>query len=214
MRIIVFWDSIAEWLWDHEKWWWVQRLKTDFWKKYGYDNFVIWFWISAHTSSHLKNYIKTCFEAVSKRQADKHKESIVIISIGINDSAIWIVSWKNQVDYKKFKNNIIEISNYLKSENLIKKVLFLWNTNVVESMINKTEVDSSHYFFNSEIQKYNNFIFSLSDKNGFDFLSLFWIMDDEDLDTDWLHPNSSWHRKIYNQVKKYLELNVFPYVNK
>ncbi len=209
MRIIIFWDSIAEWLWDYEKWGWPQRLKTHFWKKSGYDTQVISFWISAHTSTHLKNYIKTCFDAVSKRQEDKYKESIVIIALWINDSAISIQTWKNQVDFEVFKSNIRQISEYLKHEKLIKKAIFLENINVIESLINNLEIAEEHYFYNSEIQRYNLFIQEICNENHFEFFSLFWAMKEDDLQIDGLHPNSDWHEKIYQQVSLQLEKNIF-----
>jgi len=204
MRIIIFWDSISEWYWDFEKWGWPQRLKTHFWKKSGYDTQVISFWISAHTTSHLKTYIKDFFDPVAKRQADKYKESVVIIAIWINDSAVSVESWKNQVDFSVFQDNIAEISEFLKSEELIKRVIFLENINVIETIINNSEVTDEYYFYNSEISRYNRFLEENALKNNFEFLKMFWSMSETDLGIDGLHPNSNGHEKIYQRVKNYL----------
>lgn len=208
MRIIVFWDSISEWFWDYEKGGWIQRLKTDFWEKYGYENAVIGFWISAHTSQHLKKYLETCFEAVSKRQENKYKESIVIISIGINDSAISITDGKNQVDFEIFKNNTREISKYLKSETLVKKVIFLENINVIESVINHPQTAKEYFFYNSEITKYNHFLKQHCSVEWFEYIELFGDITESDLQIDGLHPNGDWHERIFQKVKEYLETKI------
>jgi lysophospholipase L1-like esterase len=112
---------------------------------------------------------------------------------------------KKRVNIISFKNNIEKLISMCQRHKLIKEVIFLWVTGVDENTIN--QVDSlwaDHYFYNSEIQKYNNIIQEWAKNNNCSYIDVFWLMQENDLE-DGLHPNSRWHQKIYEKVLEYLE---------
>lgn len=203
MRIVVFWDSISEGYNDHEMGGWVNRLKTDYMGRYLYERMVMNYGISAYTSENIINSFDAFFNAVSRREPWKEKESIVIFAFGINDSAEFKWSWNKRVSLSKFKNNIEVLIEKCQSEKLVQQVIFIGNINVDESIINLSP-EGEHNFHNSEIQKYNAVINLYSQKYDYLFLDLFWCMRSEDL-YDGLHPNLKGHEKIYEKVKDYLE---------
>lgn len=205
MRIIVFWDSISEWFWDYENGWWVNRLKIDFWKKYWYEKMVFNGGISAYTSKNILNYFEPFFNAVCKREIWKEKQTTIIFAIWINDSAEDTVTKEKRVTISKFEKNIETLIALCKKEELIQKVLFLSATNVEEDVINRKDSSwAEYYFYNNDIQKYNQLIKTLAEKNEYAYVDIFGLMQDWDLD-DGLHPNSQWHQKIYEKVLEHLE---------
>lgn len=204
MRIVIFWDSISEGYSDYEFWGWVNRLKAEYMKEYSYDRMVMNYGISAYTSENLISCFDSFFNAVSRREPWKEKESIVIFAIGINDSAENIETWEKRVTLQKFEENIKMLIEKCRREELIQNVIFLGNVNVDEVVINDEENQGSeHFFYNDEIQKYNSVIKKLAENTTCSYLELFWLMKPEDLE-DGLHPNSQGHKKIYKAVREYL----------
>ncbi len=202
MRIVVFWDSISEWSWDYEKGGWVNRLKIDLWKKYWYNKMLMNYWVSAYTSNNIIKVFQPFFDGCSRREPWKEKESTVVIAIWINDCCIDTITNEPRVNKEQFRKNIKEIINICKSDNLIKKVVFIGNTNIDEKVVNNDE-RWDFLFFNSEIKKYNEIIKENCNKNNLDFIDLFWLMEDDDLE-DWLHPNTKWHEKIFDRVRNFI----------
>lgn len=207
MRIIIFWDSISEWFWDYENGGWVNRLKIDFWKRFWYEKIVFNYWISAYTSEHLVQFFDWFFNAVSKREIWKEKESVIILAIWINDSSEKIWTGEKWVSISKFKENIELLIQKCKSEKYIKDVFFLGNINVDEWVRNDiSNPDIEKFFYNSEIQQYNAILKELAEEASYHYLELHWCMENDDL-SDGLHPNSQWHEKIYKKIVNFLEDN-------
>ena len=198
MKILVFWDSIAEWFWDYESWGWVNILKIYFWKKWS-NNEVANLWISWDTTRDL---IKR-YEVFKNSYIEKYQNiSTIIFSIWINDSYLF-EDWKNQVDINDFKNNLEKLIRLSKNNKLVNRVIFLSNINVDESRT--CPVSWKNIFYkNEEIKKYNEIIKKVCKENEIDFIDLFWIMENSDLE-DWIHPNAKWHIKIFEKVRNYLE---------
>ncbi len=202
MRIVVFWDSISEWFWDCDKWGWVNMLKVDLWKKFWYDKMVMNYWIASYTSENVLKVFQPFFDWCSRREIWEEKDSIVIIAIWINDCCIDTITNGPRINKEQFRKNIQEIINRYKNDELIKKVIFVGNINVDEKVVNNDK-RGDFLFFNSDIEKYNEIIKENCKQNNLDFIDLFWLMENEDLE-DWLHPNTKWHEKIFNEVKKFL----------
>lgn len=40
-------------------------------------------------------------------------------------------------------------------------------------------------------------------ENDYEYLEMFNVLNEKDLH-DWIHPNSIWHKKMYEKIKKYL----------
>ena len=205
MRVIVFWDSISEWFWDYENGWWVNRLKIDFWKKYWYEKMVFNAGVSAYTSEHIIHCFESFFNAVSRREVWKEKETIVIFAIWINDSGENPETKIKRVEINKFEKNIQTLIERCQQERLIQNVIFLWATNVEEEVINDINNPcSTHCFYNNDIQEYNKIIQKLAKKNTCSYVDVFGLMQHSDLE-DGIHPSSQWHQKIYKKVIEYLE---------
>ena len=161
--------------------------------------------ISSYTSKDLVNCFDNFFNAISRRELWKEKESTVVFAIGINDSAEIIKTGEKRVDIQKFEENIKILIEKCQREELVRNVIFLGNINVDEKIINDEDNTWSEYFFyNDEIQKYNNTIKRITDGTTCSYIDLFWIMKAEDLE-DGLHPNSQGHGKMYEVIKKYLK---------
>jgi len=206
MRILIYWDSISEGLWDYKKWGWANRLKLDFYKKYSYEKMVFNFWISAYTSTHINNCFTAFFKSVCKRQENKHKDSVVIIMIWINDCSKSISNGEHQVNPIDFRKNLDKIALKIKKEELIQDVLFVSNININEKKTNKNAEE--HYHYNHDIEIYNGLIQDFCAKKWFHFLDIYWKMAKKHMQIDGLHPNTSWHKKIYKYIKKYLVKNI------
>lgn len=205
MRVIVFWDSISEWFWDYENGGWVNRLKIDYWKKYWYDRMVFNYGISAYTTDNILKCFDSFFTATSKREVWKEKESVILFAIWINDSAEIITEKRKRVEITNFSQNIKTLIKKCQTEKLIQNVIFVGNINVDEKVINDTSnLWSEHFFYNKDIQEYNNVIQNLAKGTTCWYIDMFWIMDSDDLE-DWLHPNAKWHSKIHEKVSKYLQ---------
>lgn len=205
MRIIVFWDSIAEWFWDYENGWWVNRLKIDFWKKYWYEKMIFNACISAYTSNHIINCFDSFFNAVSKREVWKEKETIIIFAIWINDSGENPETKIKRVEINQFEANIQTLIDKCQQKVLIQNVVFVWATNVEEDIINREDsLWADNYFYNDHIQKYNQIIKSLAEKSTCNYIDVFGLMEKWDLE-DGLHPTSQWHKRIYKKVLEFIE---------
>jgi len=161
--------------------------------------------ISAYTSDHIINCFDSIFNAVSRREKWKEKETIIIFAVWINDSAEFPDTKIKRVDANTFKQNLDILTDMCKREKLVKRVIFLWVTNVEEEIINQEDsIWAEHFFYNSDIQKYNQIIQEIVKTNNYDYIDVFGLMGKWDLQ-DWLHPNPQWHRKIYEKVLEYLE---------
>lgn len=198
MRLLVFWDSIWEGFYDYENWGWVNRLKIKLWDEIEVFNCSI----SAYTTKNILKIFDTFFNAVSASEKWKEKETIIIIiTTWTNDSCI--LNWKRFVSLDKFQYNLTKILKLCEKTELVRKIFFLTSLNCDESKT--TPVSWGEYYYkNDEIKKYNEVIKNIAVKNNIEYLDLYWTMDDSDL-PDWLHPNSNWHKKIFEKVYNFLE---------
>lgn len=205
MRIIIFWDSIAEWFWDYENGWWVNKLKIDYWKQFGYEKMIFNTWVSSYTSENVVTHFNSFFQAVSKRELWKEKDTIVIFAIWINDGSEDIETFSRRVSIDDFEHNIKILVEKCQSEILIENVIFLSATNVDENKINDVNNPwAEHFFYNDTIKEYNKILSNVATESTYSYIDMFWIMKPEDLE-DGLHPNSKWHEKIYKKVLEFLE---------
>lgn len=198
MRLLIFWDSITEWLFDLENWGWANRLKTTLWKK---NIDVANCGISAYTTSHILNMFNSLFNAYSKREPWKEKETIILFSIGINDSSFCNGSFTTSK--KSFQENLYKLYDWYQKEEYVKNVFFTTCINCDESKttpVSWREV----YYKNEYIQKYNTIIKDFCAKNNTECLDLYGILENSDF-FDGLHPNANWHKKIFEKVYEFLE---------
>lgn len=204
-NICIFWDSITWWAFDLEKWWWADILKINFFKEPFVKNTFEWFkevynlWISWKTSTDLLYRFEI--------EAKSRNCSFAIIAIWINDSCFLWNENNNLVSKEIFLKNLEEI--YKISKNIwIEKIIFVWLTYVDEKLVNPLPQSSTWKSYkNWIIREYDDIIKNFCENNKIDFVDLDWFIKDEDL-SDWLHPNSEWHKKIawkvFLEIKKYL----------
>ncbi len=205
MRIIVFWDSISEGMWDYEKGGWVHMLKMDYWKNFGYDRIIYNASISAYNSEHIINIFQSNFDALCRRDWSSEKEAKIIFAFGINDSSIFSATWKPQVSLENFVQNIKSLIDMCQKHSLIQNVIFISAINIDEVECNRDISRwSDHSYYNNTISDYNKILHDLATDTTCWYIDVFWIMNPDDF-VDGLHPNTQGHQKIYMKVQEYLE---------
>jgi lysophospholipase L1-like esterase len=196
MRLLIFWDSITEWYSDFEKWGWANMLKINFWKENNWIEVGI-SWISWNEIPDILER----FDVTTKAFIEKYNDEVAFIfAVWINDSVTNIDETKNRFSFEEFEKNL---------ENLIKKakkynpkfIKFIWLTNVNEELVSPFPLSTTWKCYkNIRIKKFDEIIEKISLKNNCDFIKMFWILKNSDLE-DWLHPNFEGHKKIFEIVK-------------
>ena len=74
MRLLIFWDSIAEWYYDFKKWGWANMLKTYLWQK----NNWIDVWISGISWDEIPDILKR-FDITTKAFTQKYNDKTAFI---------------------------------------------------------------------------------------------------------------------------------------
>jgi lysophospholipase L1-like esterase len=200
MRILIFWDSITEWCYDLEKWGWVNILKVDYWNKdksIDVTNLgIIW--------DEVVDVIKR-FDIEVKSFTEKYNDDIkIVFAIWINDSVTDIEWIKNVYSINEFTKNLDKICFLAKK--YTDSIYFLGLTKVNEKLVSPYPWSLSWKCYkNKRIKDFDNIIQNISKKNNIKYLSLFNTLDNEDL-LDWIHPNSNWHKKIYKEVKEFINI--------
>ena len=127
-------------------------------------------------------------------------ETIIIISVGVNDSRIKNSDKKPLITEEEFVANQEKLLKLAKK--YTDKVLFVGYNPVDE---NRTAPWDECYTYRCDrIIKCNNIVKSICAKNKADFVDVYPLIESKDI-YDGLHPNSSGHKKIYEQIWPYLE---------
>jgi len=179
-QILVFGDSIVYGAWDREGGW-VERLRKFLFDK----EFLVYnLGVSGDTTEDLLNR----FEFEAEQRLDENEETIIIFSIGINDTL--------RTSPEKFKENIRKLIGL--AQKFTQKIIFVGLTPVDEE---KTE------YKNEYIQQYNEIIKSICSENKLLFIDILGDWQETNykiLLEDGLHPNSQGHEKIFIKVKESL----------
>lgn len=197
INILVFGDSIAYGAWDNEKSGWINRLKLSLEKQTNYYYNIFNLGIPGNTTFDIKErFLYEC-----KQRYSINSNTIIIFSIGINDS--YIINGKNNVSIADFKNNIIDLINMAKT--YTKNILFVGLTNVDESKVNPVPWENQISYLNKEILKFDYELENICKQNGISYLNVFELLKMDDLQ-DGLHPNSKGHQKLCNEILKHLKI--------
>lgn len=190
--ICIFGDSTAWGAWDMEKGGWVNRL---------------WLYVGKMTDGECEIYnlsisggttqtILDRFESEAKsRSADA-----LIFQSGGNDSYLNGKDGPNHISIDKFKSNLESIIHL--GKNITKNIILIGFKNVDESKTTPVSWKNI-YYVNTEIKKYNEAMRNICEKYSVAYLDIFGLLGVNDFE-DGLHPNSSGHEKIFNQVKNIL----------
>ena len=193
--ICVFGDSTAWGAWDTEKGGWVNRL-----------------WLYAARGSESEEYCEVYNLSVSGGTTETILERFeneskirgceaLIFQTGGNDAA-QDKQGNFQISPDKFTSNIETIIS--KAKKVTDKIIFIGFKNVDESRSLPIPW-ADFYYRNENVEKYDQIIKEVCDKNGVLFLELP-KLEKSDF-ADGVHPNVFGHEKIFTHVKNFLEKN-------
>ncbi len=205
-NFLIFGDSIVYGILDKEYGGWAQRLRLFIENKEG--QLVSLFHIlgiSGESSSELLGRIE--FEIVHR--LDQKRETIVIISVGINDSCFIKKEGRIMTPPQKFRHNVKELIKI--SKKYSSRIIFIGLTPVEEIKVSPYPLSSTGKIYNNQsINKYNNIIREECLRSNIHFIEIFNKFESlnyKELLADGLHPNPKGHQKIFEIVKEYLTKN-------
>lgn len=184
MNICIFGDSITWGAFDCEKGGWVERMKTDLFKK---GNEVYNLGISGDTTNEVSERMDCEVKA--------RNPGMIIFAIGINDSPH---GENEKLKIGEFEKNISTLLS--KAEKITDKVAF-----VGLNYVNEKEANSRYgtFYSNKYIKECNETIRIFCRENNIAFIDILKIINCGDL-YDGLHPDSKGHQKIFEEIKKKL----------
>ncbi|OGG42882.1 hypothetical protein A3G50_00630 [Candidatus Jorgensenbacteria bacterium RIFCSPLOWO2_12_FULL_42_11] len=206
-QILVFGDSIAYGAWDKEGGW-VSRLRKFIDEKNltdpDFECLIYNLGVSGDTTEDLLER----FEFELEQRLDEEMETILIFSIGVNDSQFVKSKYSIKIPQEKFRANLEELITAAKKYS--SKIIFvgLWPVN--EEKTNPVSWDEDKFYKNDSIRNYSNVIKTICEKNQVHFIDLFGLLLKEDykkLLEDGLHPNSQGHQKFFEIIRDFLAEN-------
>jgi lysophospholipase L1-like esterase len=105
------------------------------------------------------------------------------------------------VPIEKFQNNLQELVNQAKK--FTNKIIFIGLTKVDESKTMPIPWDTIKFYDMDNVSKYNSIIKNFCQKNKLLFIDMLDLLQNEDLE-DGLHPNPQGHKKMFEEIKKFL----------
>ncbi len=194
--IFVFGDSITYGVGDNEKCGWVNRFRLDLEKNDNRTFNIFNLGISGDVTEGVKNRFNAEFNA----RRDKENETLIIFSIGVNDTQD--VNGKDRVTLKEFEKNIYYLINNAKqySDNIV----FLGLTVVDETKVVPLPWNKQKSYFNKKIVVFDNKIREICEKNNVKYLHMFDLLSIDEL-LDGIHPNNVGHQKICDKITKFFE---------
>jgi lysophospholipase L1-like esterase len=197
MRILIFWDSITEWYYDLENGWWVNRLKTYFWKN-SPEIEVANLGINWDETIDIINRLESEIKFYTEKYND---EMLIIFSIWVNDSIIHL-NWEEKVKIKDFEKNLEVL--YSLAKKYTTKILFIWLTMIDETKVCPFPWGNWQCYKNDRIKQFDRLMKEFCEEKELSYLYLFDLLENKDL-IDWIHPNSEGHKKIFEEVRNFLQ---------
>jgi len=195
-KICVFGASITRGYYDREMGGWVNRLWLDLLNSrddlFLIDNFGV---SGDATNDLLKRYEVEC-QAVEPKT--------IIIAIGNNDSSYRKSLESNYILPEEYRKNVLKLIEL--GGNYTKEIVLVGLTPVLEEKTTPFEYDEDIFYFNKNINEYNNILSDLATENNLVFVPMFDLLFESDFH-DGLHPNAEGHEKMYQRVKEYLLKN-------
>ena len=187
--ICIFGASSTQGFYDLEKGGWADRLKI-----YAYekslttdDYFEVFnLGVSGNTSRDLLKRFNN--------EAKERNPSVIIISLGDNDSGL-------KISISEYADNMNKILSLAKK--LTHNIILIGLKKVNEKLTNPVPWNKDAHYINSEIKKYDSKLNDIAIKHKLEYLPIFNLLNDTDLE-DGLHPNSKGHEKIFNKVRDLL----------
>ena len=193
INILVFGDSITYGAWDKEKSGWVNRLRLALENDNSNNYYTIF---NLGISGDVTENIKDRFDNECKIRFNKNDNTIIIFSIGINDSQN--IKDEDRVLLGTFRNNVISLINSAKK--YTNNILFIGLTKVDESKVTPLPWDKDKCYLNNKIIIFDKELKNICLENDVDYLYIYDLLEVEEL-FDGLHPNNVGHQKICDKVK-------------
>ena len=188
-RICIWGDSITWGSYDLEKGGWAERLKVDLMNSTEGETAVYNVGISGDK---VADVLKRFGVEAMARQPD-----IIILAIGINDSPHGDYEGTDLGEFEEsFRNLIVMAKGYSG------KPIIVTPTNVDDFHPAQTYKKRKDL----EIKKYVDIVSKIGKENKLPLVNVFGLMTKEDLEVDGLHPMPSGHEKIYQEVKKAIQI--------
>lgn len=144
INILVFGDSITYGAWDKEKGGWVNRLRLALENDDSNNYYTIF---NLGISGDVTESIKNRFDNECKIRFNKNDNTIIIFSIGINDTQN--IKNKYRVSLETFRNNITNLINSAKK--YTDNILFIGLLKVDESKVTPLPWDKEKSYLNTKI---------------------------------------------------------------
>lgn len=193
-NLLIFGASSTWGAWDKEKGGWVNRLRL-FIEKNKIDIDIYNLGVSGDNSSDV---LKRLENEINARLDNK---TIVLISIGDNDSVYNEDECNTRNSLENYKQNIVSMIRVAKK--FMKKFAFLGLKNIDESKVQPVSWDKTVYYSNNNIMKYDLALKNICKQEKIPHMDSFNLLKKEDL-ADGLHPNEKGHEKLFNAVKDFL----------
>lgn len=193
INILVFGDSITYGAWDKEKSGWVNRLRLALENDNSNNYYTIF---NLGISGDVTEGIKNRFDNECKIRFNKNDNTIIIFSIGINDSQN--IKDEDRVLLGTFRNNVISLINSAKK--YTNNILFIGLTKVDESKVTPLPWDKDKCYLNNKIIIFDKELKNICLENNVDYLYIYDLLELEEL-FDGLHPNNVGHQKICDKAK-------------
>ena len=200
MRVLIFWDSIAEWYYDCNRWGWANRLKTSYWNT----DRSIEVWLCGISGDEIPNIIKR-FDVTTKWFIEKFQDEVIFVfAVWINDSVL--LKWKEELhSAEMFTKNIQKLIDLANKYNP-RKIIFTWLTYVNEEFTNPLKASKTWKCYrNARIKKFNMILKKESLNYSCEFIDILNLLNNNDLD-DGIHPNAQWHKKMFEYINTKLTL--------
>jgi len=203
MKILVFWDSIARWAFDEEKWWRVERLKAKMfeWGQDTFEHSVYNFSVSSTDTRGVLKGLRPNIEWIKNIAWCEKDNSLIIFAVWTNDARYEWAWWPLWVPEKEFKSNLkkmIEVASEYSN-----RILFVWALPVDEAYCMPVS-RCDEYYENEKLKLYDTFTKNISQVLWKEYLDVWNCIELSDLD-DGIHPNTQWHRKVYKKIYEYLQ---------
>lgn len=170
-------------------------LKVDFWKQ---DNWmdVVNLGISWDETVDIMKRFDSEVMAYTQKY---HEKIVIIFAVWVNDSVTNKDENINAYSEEQFSKNYDEL--LLKAGKYTKNIILLGLTKADEKLVCPFPWSKTWKCFkNNRIIRFDSIIKQKAQENNYKFIEMFDLLNEDDLD-DGIHPNTKWHKKIYEEVK-------------
>ena len=190
-RICIFGDSIVWGANDNELWGWSNRLML--WAaENSIDISVYNLGVSGDSTNNLKKrFVNDC---------EAREPDIIIVSIGINDSAYLHEPDKMNVSLADFENNIQFFID--EGKKFTKYILFLSTIKPKEEITTPIPWETSFFHTVENAKLYSKTIKDVASNNNYHYIDIFDMI--VNYLEDGIHPNANGHQKIFEKVRNEL----------